>query len=149
MRKNPIIQTFALDAIWKTQDPFLFLAYHRDIYPAVGPNKSLPQSELTGRSLGNDFTLKDDFRMYHGESIPGFPAHPHRGFETVTMVKEAFVDHADSHGNYGRYGSSDVQWLTSGKGVQHSEMFPLLNTSEKNPLELFQLWLNFTESLFV
>lgn len=126
---------------WETSDPFLFCVHHLDNYPA-GNGKMGPAASLEGRNLGQDFVLKDGWRMYHGEQIPGFPAHPHRGFETVTVVLKGMVDHSDSHGAAGRYGNGDVQWMTAGAGLQHSEMMPLLNTLGPNPLELFQIWLN-------
>ncbi|MEK7692326.1 MAG: pirin family protein, partial [Bdellovibrionota bacterium] len=122
-------------------DPFLFCAYHRDLYPK-GNQEFGPAESLVGRNLGEDFTLKNGYRMYHGEVIPGFPVHPHRGFETVTVVRQGLIDHADSMGAAGRYGDGDVQWMTAGRGVQHSEMFPLLDQTKGNPLELFQVWLN-------
>lgn len=127
---------------WDTMDPFLFCVHHEDDFPE-GNEKMGPQNDfLKGRSLGDDFIIKDGFRMYHGTEVPGFPGHPHRGFETITVVRKGLVDHADSLGAAGRYGEGDVQWMTAGKGVQHSEMFPLIKENEKNPLELFQIWLN-------
>lgn len=127
--------------MWDTVDPFLFCVHHLDNYPK-GNDEMGPNATLDGRNLGQDFTLKDGWRMYHGERVPGFPAHPHRGFETVTVVLNGFVDHSDSHGAAGRYGSGDVQWMTAGSGLQHCEMFPLTNKDEENPLELFQIWIN-------
>jgi len=130
---------------WETQDPFLFCVHHLDHYPR-GNDELGPNASLEGRYLGQDFTLKDGWRMYHGERIPGFPAHPHRGFETVTVVLKGFVDHSDSHGASGRYGNGDVQWMTAGAGLQHAEMFPLLDKDKENPLELFQIWLNLPQN---
>ncbi len=126
---------------WETRDPFLFCVYHADAFP--NGNKDFgPDASLDGRNMGNDFVLKDGWRMYHGTTIPGFPVHPHRGFETVTVVRKGIVDHTDSLGGAGRYGHGDVQWMTAGKGIQHAEMFPLLNRDKENPLELFQIWIN-------
>jgi len=126
---------------WETSDPFLFCVHHLDNYPR-GNDQMGPAASLEGRSLGQDFTVREGWRMYHGETVPGFPTHPHRGFETVTVVLKGFVDHSDSHGSYGRYGDGDVQWMTAGAGLQHAEMFPLLKKETTNPVELFQIWLN-------
>jgi redox-sensitive bicupin YhaK (pirin superfamily) len=60
----------------------------------------------------------------------------------VTIVRTGYIDHSDSLGATARFGMGDVQWLTAGAGVVHSEMFPLLNPTGPNPLELFQIWLN-------
>ena len=141
MQSNPIIKIKPLGFQWETADPFLFCVHHEDHFPkgnaAMGPLVSLKD-----RTLGDDFITKDGFRMYHGKTVPGFPGHPHRGFETITVVREGVVDHSDSMGAAGRYGNGDVQWMTAGKGIQHAEMFPLIHTEKENPMELFQIWLN-------
>ncbi|MGZ6142125.1 MAG: pirin family protein [Myxococcales bacterium] len=126
---------------WQTPDPFLFCMHHDDAYPA-GDERMAPRASLEGREIGNDFAGKDGWRMYHGEVVPGFPQHPHRGFETVTMVRRGFIDHSDSLGAAARFGAGDVQWITAGKGIVHSEMFPLIERDRGNPLELFQIWVN-------
>jgi redox-sensitive bicupin YhaK (pirin superfamily) len=141
MYNKTIINIKPMGFMWETIDPFLFCVHHLDQYPN-GNEQLGPDASLKGRPLGQDFNLKDGWRMYHGRRIPGFPAHPHRGFETVTIVLQGFVDHSDSHGAAGRYGMGDVQWMTAGSGLQHCEMFPLLNPDKENPLELFQIWLN-------
>jgi redox-sensitive bicupin YhaK (pirin superfamily) len=126
---------------WQTPDPFLFCVHHNDAYPA-GNEKLGPVAALSERSIGNDFAGKDGWNMYHGDVVPGFPQHPHRGFETITVVRRGLVDHADSLGAAARYGDGDVQWLTAGRGIVHAEMFPLLSRDADNPLDLFQIWLN-------
>jgi redox-sensitive bicupin YhaK (pirin superfamily) len=140
-----IIEIKPISFHWETKDPFLFCAHHKDSYPE-GNDKMGPSHGLKGRSLGNDFSSKDGWSMYHGECVPGFPVHPHRGFETITVVLEGFIDHTDSSGAAGRYGNGDVQWMTAGKGLQHAEMFPLINNDKPNRLELFQIWLNLPSS---
>jgi quercetin 2,3-dioxygenase len=138
---DAILGTCPLGFPWETVDPFLFCVHHDDAYPA-GDESMSPAASLAGRDLGRDFAGKDGWRMYHGKVVPGFPQHPHRGFETVTIVRRGLVDHSDSLGATARFGEGDTQWLTAGGGIVHSEMFPLVDRSGPNPLELFQIWLN-------
>jgi quercetin 2,3-dioxygenase len=138
---DSVIQTVPLGPQWPTVDPFLFCAHHLDVYPA-GNDQLGPAASLAGRDIGMDFAGVDGWRMYHGETVPGFPQHPHRGFETVTFVRRGFIDHSDSLGATARFGRGDVQWLTAGKGIVHCEMFPLLDREGENVTELFQIWLN-------
>jgi redox-sensitive bicupin YhaK (pirin superfamily) len=142
---NPILAVRPLGFVWDTVDPFLFCVHHDDAYPA-GNERLGPSATLAGRDLGQDFAGLDGWRMYHGRVVPGFPAHPHRGFETVTIVRRGLIDHSDSMGATARIGPGDVQWMTAGRGIVHSEMFPLVNTSAGNPCEFFQLWLNLPAS---
>jgi redox-sensitive bicupin YhaK (pirin superfamily) len=131
-----------LGFVWHTFDPFLFCVHHLDHYPegteAMGPDPAL----LRGRRMGMDFETKDGFRMYHGQVVPGFPRHPHRGFETLTLARDGFIDHSDSLGATARFGHGDAQWMTAGSGIVHSEMFPMVNRDAPNPTEMFQIWIN-------
>ena len=141
MAESAILSVARLGFPWQTIDPFLFCVYHDDAYPNGNAGFG-PDASLAGRQLGHDFAGKDGWRMYHGMTVPGFPSHPHRGFETVTIVRKGLIDHSDSLGAAARFGGGDVQWLTAGKGIVHAEMFPLLDAAAPNPLELFQIWLN-------
>jgi len=145
MPSSAVLSAQPLGFQWPTLDPFLFCVYHDDRYPR-GNAQLGPAASLDGRNLGQDFEGKDGWRMYHGMAVPGFPSHPHRGFETVTIVREGLIDHSDSLGATARFGGGDVQWLTAGKGIVHAEMFPLLDPAKPNRLELFQIWLNLPAS---
>ncbi len=123
------------------RDPFIMGAYHYELYPE-GNGKLGPKASLAGRNIGNDFDRSNPWRMYHGQQIPGFPHHPHRGFEIITIVSEGYADHFDSKGSKGRYGDGDVQLMSAGEGVLHAEMFPLIHEDKPNPLRLFQIWVN-------
>lgn len=142
MSGENILEVAPLQTPWQTSDPFLFCMHHDDRYPEgnelLGPDESL----LQGRNLGNDFSGKDGWSMYHGRQVPGFPQHPHCGFETITLARNGFIDHTDSLGAASRFGEGDVQWMTAGNGIVHSEMFPLVNPDGPNPTELLQIWLN-------
>jgi redox-sensitive bicupin YhaK (pirin superfamily) len=138
---SAILEQVPLGPQWPTVDPFLFCAHHNDRYPAGTPDLG-PVGGTAGRNIGSDFSGKDGWSMYHGTIVPGFPVHPHRGFETITFVRKGLIDHSDSLGAAARFGRGDVQWVTAGSGISHSEMFPLLDRDGPNHAELFQIWLN-------
>ena len=131
---NCIAEIGKLGFPFKVPDPFLFTVYHKDLYPSSATK--LPKGN------GADFDWSKSFRMYHGEDLPGFPQHPHRGFETVTATIQGFVDHTDSLGNAGRFGQGDLQWMTAGRGIVHGEMFPQIYADKPNPTKFFQIWMN-------
>lgn len=144
-RGGPIIREEAMSFPFDCESPFLFAVYHLDRYPPGKPDMT-PNASLKGHRMGADFGHPSGWNMYHGEEIPGFPKHPHRGFETITVTRRGWVDHTDSLGNAGRFGGGDVQWMTAGAGISHAEMFPLLNQDSENVLELFQIWINLPKS---
>lgn len=123
------------------RDPYIMGVHHYDIYPK-GNGKMGPLADISDRNIGNDFDPSKKWRMYHGEQVPGFPHHPHRGFEICSIVAEGYADHFDSKGSKGRYGDGDIQLMIAGEGVLHSEMFPLIYDDKENPLRLFQIWIN-------
>ena len=85
------------------------------------------------------FLLLDAFRSDNPDDyIAGFPAHPHRGFETVTYLLNGRMRHKDNAGHEGVIGPGGIQWMTAGRGIVHSEM----PEQENGLLEGFQLWVN-------
>jgi redox-sensitive bicupin YhaK (pirin superfamily) len=85
------------------------------------------------------FLMLDDFRSTRPEDyLAGFPSHPHRGIETVTYMLNGCIEHADSMGNAGSVNAGDVQWMTAGSGIIHSEMPQPVN----GRMGGFQLWVN-------
>jgi hypothetical protein len=98
------------------------------------------------RSLGNSQMLRHDpflmldefFSDNPDDYLRGFPAHPHRGFETVTYMLDGHMRHEDHLGHQGNLGPGDVQWMTAGRGIIHSEM-PQQNAGR---MRGFQLWIN-------
>ncbi len=85
------------------------------------------------------FLLLDEFGSDQANDyIAGFPDHPHRGFETVTYMLEGCMLHQDHLGHEGLLKSGDVQWMTAGRGIIHSEM----PQQQEGRLRGFQLWLN-------
>jgi redox-sensitive bicupin YhaK (pirin superfamily) len=90
-------------------------------------------------SVFDPFLLLDEIHSDRPDDyLPGFPRHPHRGFETVTYMIEGLMEHRDSVGNSGRLGPGSVQWMTAGRGIIHSEM----PHEESKGLWGFQLWVN-------
>jgi quercetin 2,3-dioxygenase len=112
--------------------------------------ESIPTSDGAGvklrRSLGSQrgqyvdpFLMLDEFYSDNPDDyISGFPAHPHRGFETVTYMLDGHMRHEDHLGNRGDLGPGDVQWMTAARGIIHSEM----PQQSAGRMRGFQLWLN-------
>jgi hypothetical protein len=116
--------------------------------------ESMPTSDGAGvklrRSLGSQrglhvdpFLMLDEFYSDNpNDYLAGFPAHPHRGFETVTYMLDGHMRHEDHMGNRGDLGPGDVQWMTAAHGIIHSEM----PQQTEGRMRGFQLWLNLPSS---
>jgi quercetin 2,3-dioxygenase len=112
--------------------------------------ESVPTSDGAGvklrRSLGSQrglhvdpFLMLDEFYSDNPDDyLAGFPAHPHRGFETITYMLDGHMRHEDHLGNRGDLGPGDVQWMTAARGIIHSEM----PQQTEGRMRGFQLWLN-------
>jgi redox-sensitive bicupin YhaK (pirin superfamily) len=114
----------------------------------VGDVEALPGDSQTLRKnlvlVPGDFEFSDPFLLMAEDwfrAPGGFEEHPHRGFETVTVVLEGKVEHRDNHGGHGVLGPGDVQWMTAGRGVLHSELPQGAST-----VHSLQLWLNLPAS---
>ncbi|HNP61514.1 MAG TPA: pirin family protein [Nitrospirales bacterium] len=108
----PVTTMFSYDELGAEMSPFLLLDY-------AGPA---------------EFTPSDKPR--------GVEQHPHRGFETVTIVYQGEVEHRDNAGNSGKIGPGDVQWMTAARGILHEEKHGLNFTKNGGTLEMIQLWVN-------
>lgn len=123
MNDLPILSIVPVEFRLDLKDPFIFTTHYIDHFPAANA-KMGPQTAAKNK----------EFNMYYNDIVPGF--------ETITLVEQGYVDHFDSQGNAGRYAAGDVQWLSTGNGIEHCEMFPLLHENQENPFELFQIWFN-------
>jgi quercetin 2,3-dioxygenase len=110
------------------------------IATADGAGVKLRRSLGSGQGARLDpFLMLDEFSSDNpGDYIAGFPAHPHRGFETVTYMLDGHMRHEDHLGNVGELKSGGVQWMTAGRGIIHSEM----PQQEQGRMRGFQLWIN-------
>ncbi|MBI1380721.1 MAG: pirin family protein [Planctomycetaceae bacterium] len=102
-------------------------------------------SPRTGSKALSPFVLFDyaaPHRFEPSKTPRGVGAHPHRGFETVTVVYAGELEHRDSAGNGGRIGPGDVQWMTAARGLFHEEMHSERFTREGGTMEMAQLWVN-------
>ena len=109
---SPVLSVFSHHELGNTVSPFLLLDY-------IGPGRLLP----TTRQGGVDW-------------------HPHRGFETVTLVFSGELEHRDSTGSGGLIGPGDVQWMTAASGIVHKEVFSTGFARQGGRFEMIQLWVN-------
>jgi len=112
----------------------------RSVATSDGAGVKLRRSLGSSQALRHDpFLMLDEFYSDDpNDYLAGFPAHPHRGFETVTYMLDGHMQHKDSGGNTGDLGPGDVQWMSAARGIVHSEM----PQQSEGRMRGFQLWLN-------
>jgi len=108
----PVRSVFDYNGLGRELSPFLLLDY-------AAPHEFLP-----------------------GDEKRGVGAHPHKGFETVTVAYQGELEHRDSSGGGGKIGPGDVQWMTAGNGIVHEEFHSREFTRDGGPLQMAQLWVN-------
>jgi len=119
----------------------------RDI-PQHWVGDGFPVRSLFSYQDGNNFDpfLLLDYAGPHtfapSEAVRGVGEHPHRGFETVTIVYQGELEHRDSSGSHGTIGPGDVQWMTAASGVVHEEFHSQRFSRDGGTLEMVQLWVN-------
>jgi quercetin 2,3-dioxygenase len=109
------------------------------------PVRSVFSYDGLGREALSPFLMLDYAAPRHFEPAPrrrGVGVHPHRGFETVTIVYAGELEHRDSAGNGGRIGPGDVQWMTAASGILHEEFHSERFTREGGTMSMMQLWVN-------
>ncbi len=109
------------------------------------PVRSVFSYDGLGREALSPFLMLDYAAPRHFDPAPrrrGVGVHPHRGFETVTIVYAGELEHRDSAGNGGRIGPGDVQWMTAASGILHEEFHSERFTREGGTMSMMQLWVN-------
>ena len=106
----------------------------QSLFSYHGPGRELSPFLLLDYAAPHDFAP--------GQERRGVEAHPHRGFETVTIAYQGEVEHRDSSGGGGRIGPGDVQWMTAGGGIVHEEFHAPEFTRDGGTFEMVQLWVN-------
>ncbi len=109
------------------------------------PVRSIFSYDGLGREALSPFLMLDYAAPRHFDPAPrrrGVGVHPHRGFETVTIVYAGELEHRDSTGNGGRIGPGDVQWMTAASGILHEEFHSERFTREGGTMSMMQLWVN-------
>jgi redox-sensitive bicupin YhaK (pirin superfamily) len=109
-------------------------------------NRAIPTSHVNHL---DPFLLLDHFGpvSYGPGEAHGVPDHPHRGFETVTYILDGYMEHKDSAGHSAVLGPGDLQWMTAGSGIVHSEMPEANFKRDGGVLQGFQLWVNLPAAL--